>query len=126
MSPQAWQEGHMVTSAGSVPQVHLSAGLFQLGREGGEDQGMGEGSVTKGENDCCSMVWFLRLPAGSQVSWCTPPWLSDQGEEGGIVWLPDQGEVQGVVWLPDHEGMQGSVWLPDKEEETGAIWLPDH
>ena len=115
----------MVTRAGSVPQVHLSAGPVQLGREGGEDQGMGEGSVTRGENDCCSMVWFLRLPAGSQVSWCTPPWLSDQGEEGGIVRLPDQGEEQGAVWVPDQEGRQGIVWLPDKEKETGEVWLPD-
>ena len=103
----------MVTRAGSVPQVHLSAGPVQLGREGGEDQGMGEGSVTRGGNDCCSMIWFDRLPAGSQVSWCTPPWLSDQGEEEGIVRLPDQ------------EGRQGIVWLPNKEEEIGAIGLPD-
>ena len=59
ISPQAWQEGHIVTRAGSVPQVHLSAGPVQLGREGGEDQGIGEGSVARGENDCCSMVWFV-------------------------------------------------------------------
>ena len=80
----------MVTRAGSVPQVHLSAGPIQPGREGGEDQGMGEGSEARGENDCCSMVWFVKVLADSQLSWFTPPWLPDQGEEGEVVWLPDQ------------------------------------
>ena len=54
--PQAWQEGHMVTRAGSVPQVQLPPGPVQPGRDGGEDQGMGEGSVAWGGDDCCSMV----------------------------------------------------------------------
>ena len=94
----------MVTRAGSVPQVHLSAGPIQLGREGGEDQGMGEGSVARGENDCCSIVWFEIVLADSQMSWRTPPWLPDQGEEGGIVWLPDSGGEQCTAWLPDPGG----------------------
>ena len=96
----------MVTRAGSVPQVHLSAGPIQLGREGGEDQGMGEGSEARGGNDCCSVVWFVMVPADSQLSWFTPSWLPDQGEEGGKVWLPDQLVEQGTAWLPDQEGRE--------------------
>ena len=120
----------MVTRAGSVPQVHLSAGPVQLGREGGEDQGMGEGSEARGEKDCCSMVWFEKVLADSLLSWYNAPWLPDQGG-GGIVWLPDQRGEQGIVWLPDQEGRQETVWLPDEEgrqgigEEAGGIWLPE-
>ena len=116
----------MVTRAGSVPQVQLSAGPVQPGRDGGEDQGMGEGSVARGEGDCCSTFWFVKELADSQFSWCTPPWLPDQGEEGEVVWLPGQGGEQEAVWLPDRVGTQGTVWLPDKEAETKGIWLPDH
>ena len=59
----------MVTRAGSVPQVQLPAGPIQPGGEGGEDQGMGEGSVARAEGDCssCSTCWFMKV-------------LSDQGE----------------------------------------------
>ena len=75
--------GHEVTRAGSVPQVHSVVGEGKGhwngdgsvarggGAEwrGGEDQGRVEGSVTKCGDDCCSKVWFLRVLAGSQVSW---------------------------------------------------------
>ena len=75
--------GHEVTRAGSVPQVHSVVGEGEGhwngdgsvarggGAEwrGGEDQGRVEGSVTKCGDDCCSKVWFLRVLAGSQVSW---------------------------------------------------------
>ena len=115
----------MVTRAGSVPQVHLSAGPVQLVREGGEDQGMGEGSVARGGNDCCSIVWFLKLLADSQLSWCTAPLLPDRGKEGRVVWLPDQEGAQGTVWLPDQYGELGRVWLPDKGGEQDTVWLPD-
>ena len=100
----------MVTRAGSVPQVHLSAGPIQLGREGGEDQGMGEGSEARGENDCCSMVWFVKVLADSQESWCGFPWVPNQGGddvEEGYGWLPDQGGGDGggeKDWLPDQNG----------------------
>ena len=114
----------MVTRAGSVPQVQLPAGPIQpggpAGGEGGENQGMGEGSVARGEGDCCSTVWFMKL------SDSRPPWLPGQGEEGEVVWLPDQGGEQEAVWLPDQVGKQGIDWLPDKEEGTKGVWLPDH
>ena len=84
----------MVTRAGSVPQVQLPAGPVQPEGEGGEDQGMGERSVARGEGDCCSTVWFMKVLPDSQLSWCTPPLLPDQGEEGEVVWLPDQGGEQ--------------------------------
>ena len=87
---------------------------------------MGEGSEARGGNDCCSIVWLVKVLADSHLSWFIPPWLPDQGEGEGIVWLPDQGGEQGTVWLPDPEGKQGIVWLPDKQEESKGIWLPDH
>ena len=88
----------MVTRAGSVPQVQLPAGPIQPGGEGGEDQGMGEGSVSRGAGDCCSTDWFMKVLSDSQLSWCTPPWMPDHGVEGEVVWLPDQGGEQVAVW----------------------------
>ena len=98
---------------------------------------MGEGSVARGGNDCCSIVWFLRVLANSHLSWCTFPQLPDQGGGKGKVWLPDQGGGEGKVWLPDHGGEElavtlpdqdgeQEVWLPDIKGGTAGAWLPDH
>ena len=100
----------MARGAHGVPQVQMPAGPVQSGGEGGEDQGMGEGSVSRGAGDCCSTDWFMKVLSDSQLSWCTPPWVPDQGVEGEVVWLPDQGGEQVAVWLPDQGGEQVAVW----------------
>ena len=90
---------------------------------------MGEGSVTRQGDGCCSIVWFWRVLADSQ-SWCAIPWWPDQGGGVEYIWLPDQSGGIAKVWLPDQGKETGEVGgdlgLPSQGGRAGEVWLPDH